>query len=107
MKYKCPCCGNYTYLEPVGGTDEICPVCFWEDDKIQLKDITYAGGANAMSLQEARENYKEFGACCREMLEHVRKPMEDELPENNEGAKEQEAQADWDDWYEHDGDIDG
>ena len=29
-KYACPCCGFRT-LDDRGG-DDICPVCFWEDD---------------------------------------------------------------------------
>jgi Cysteine-rich CPCC len=28
--YRCPCCGFITLTER--SADEICPVCFWEDD---------------------------------------------------------------------------
>jgi hypothetical protein len=28
------------------GSYEICPVCFWDDDLVQLRWPTYAGGAN-------------------------------------------------------------
>ena len=35
-KYKCPCCGFYTFDEKPNGNYDICPVCFWEDDPIQL-----------------------------------------------------------------------
>ena len=49
----CPCCG----AEEIGelGAYEICPVCGWEDDPVQSADPSYAGGANDMSLLEARE----------------------------------------------------
>ena len=38
-KYKCPCCGFYTFDEKLNGNYDICPVCFWEDDPIQLMNI--------------------------------------------------------------------
>lgn len=40
-KYKCPCCGFYTFDEKPNGNYDICPVCFWEDDPIQLEDNEY------------------------------------------------------------------
>lgn len=54
-KYKCPCCGYYTLNEPPNGTYNICPVCFWEDDIVQLDNPDYANGANKVSLNEARK----------------------------------------------------
>ena len=53
-KYKCPCCGFYTFDEKPNGNYDICPVCFWEDDPIQLEDNEYEGGANRVSLVQAR-----------------------------------------------------
>lgn len=79
MKYKCPCCGYYTFDYEPNGSYGICPVCFWEDDLIALDDPTFVGGANRVSLQQARLNYKEFGACEKEMLQYVREPNLDEL----------------------------
>lgn len=78
-KYKCPCCGFYTFDEKLNGNYDICPVCFWEDDPIQLEDNEYEGGANRVSLIQARHNFLLFGACEEEMKKHVRKPKEDEL----------------------------
>lgn len=63
MKYKCPCCGLYTFEEPASGNYEICPVCMWEDDPVQFKDPTSEGGANRVSLLQARKNYEAFGVC--------------------------------------------
>lgn len=89
-KYKCKCCGHYTLkdkpLDPniYPGTFEICPVCFWEDDALQFLNPDMAGGANHVSLNQARKNYLEFGACERRVLKFVRLPLEDELSENNE-----------------------
>lgn len=72
MKYKCPCCGYYTFDELPAGTYDICPVCFWEDDGWQLDNPDAEGGANKVSLNRARLNYMEFGACEPDMREHVR-----------------------------------
>ena len=77
-KYQCPCCGYYTFPEKPGGSYDICPVCFWEDDAAQLRDEQYAGGANRVSLAVARENYASFGACEESMRDQVREPLEDE-----------------------------
>jgi Cysteine-rich CPCC len=33
-------------LDGPPGSYEICPVCFWDDDLVQLRWPTYAGGAN-------------------------------------------------------------
>ena len=76
-KYRCPCCGYYT-LDTCLEYD-ICKVCFWADDPSQRKDETNDGGANKVSLIEARKNYQEFGACEAAMLQYVRKPNSDEL----------------------------
>ena len=48
----CPCCESKVIGEP--GAYEICEVCNWEDDPTQSADPTYAGGANRMSLVQAR-----------------------------------------------------
>ena len=58
-QYSCPCCGSLTLDEEPPGTYEICPVCGWEDDPVQFDDPDYAGGANTMSLNEAKKAYHE------------------------------------------------
>lgn len=79
MKYRCPCCGYYTFNERPNGDYDICPVCFWEDDPIQLEDENFSGGANHVSLVQARKNFAEFGVCEIEMKKYVRQPNKDEL----------------------------
>ncbi|MCI2062138.1 MAG: hydrolase [Eubacteriaceae bacterium] len=56
-KYICPCCGNAVFDEEPPGTFQICPVCGWEDDRAQYLDPDLKGGANRMSLNEAREAF--------------------------------------------------
>ncbi len=59
--FPCPCCGHRMFGEPPGSYD-ICSVCFWEDDPIQLRWPDWVGGANAPCLIEAQRAYAEMGA---------------------------------------------
>lgn len=55
-KYLCPCCKKYVFEEGPGSY-EICPVCSWEDDKIQAENPDYKGGANKLSLNECIKKF--------------------------------------------------
>lgn len=79
MKYKCPCCGFNTMPLPTPGSLEICPVCFWQDDRAQYDDPNYAGGANRGCLREARRSYLLFGASDESLLSRVRPPLAEEV----------------------------
>jgi len=78
QKNRCPCCGYYQF-DKGPGSFEICPICYWEDDKIQRDDPDYQGGANPLSLNECRNNYKKFGACEARFIALVRKPTQEEI----------------------------
>jgi hypothetical protein len=78
-KYKCPCCGNLTLDEAPPGTFEICPVCYWEDDNVQYDDPDFEGGANDVSLNQARDNFNNFGSSSKEFIDKVRKPFQEEI----------------------------
>ncbi len=80
MSYPCPCCGNLTFDEEPCGSFEICPVCYWEDDNVQNDHPTYDGGANGISLNEAKQNFASFGAIREEYVKEVRKPLPEESP---------------------------
>ena len=75
-RFPCVCCGHLT-IGAAGGY-EICPVCFWEDDQVQLRWPTMAGGANRVSLVEAQQNYRAYGACDEQGRKYVRAPLPDE-----------------------------
>ena len=77
----CPCCGFLTLSETPPGTFEICPVCYWEDDPLQYRDRDLAGGANKVSLNQARANYAQSGAMSRDFVALVRKPQQEEVPQ--------------------------
>jgi hypothetical protein len=68
----CPCCGHLTLGGKGYGNWDICEVCFWEDDLLQLADPTFDGGANDPSLAEAQRNFVEFGAVERWVLGKVK-----------------------------------
>lgn len=78
--YKCPCCGCLTLSEQPPGTFEICPVCNWEDDAAQAANPTLEGGANRVSLEQARSNFARLGASSEDAIGAVRKPLPEEIP---------------------------
>jgi hypothetical protein len=39
----------------------ICPICFWEDDPVQLLNPWFAGGANSASLVKAQASFARDG----------------------------------------------
>lgn len=82
--YPCPCCGFLTRSESNYGTYEICPICGWEDDNVQAEKPEFEGGANKESLNEARDNYKKYGASAQRYIKQVRSPNEDEIPDEEE-----------------------
>lgn len=49
----CPICGK-SQLEEF----DVCPVCGWENDLVQLGKPDFSGGANRMSVIEAQEAYR-------------------------------------------------
>src|SRR5262245_32267679 len=49
----CPACG-FAVLADGYGSYEICSVCGWEDDGVQLANPTSSGGANRQSLAEVQ-----------------------------------------------------
>ena len=51
----CPVCGRGRFEEP--GKYEICEVCGCEDDPVQRREPGFAGGANRLSLDQARLAY--------------------------------------------------
>jgi hypothetical protein len=81
-RYACDCCGFRTLLNP--GYYDICPVCFWEDDRCDTgrwRDGPDApSGPNRISLTEARANFTRSGACDERARPHVRAPRPHEYP---------------------------
>jgi hypothetical protein len=73
--FGCPCCRFKTLRGH--GHDEICKVCFWEDDSQDDHDANEVrGGPNGtLSLSKARDNFASFRAADRRFCEKVRPPL--------------------------------
>jgi len=70
----CPCCGYNTFVKSERLHIAICSICFWVDDPVEFEDPNHEGGANEVSLIQARKNFGLFGSCQRGMLRNCRKP---------------------------------
>jgi hypothetical protein len=76
-RFPCPCCGHLVFAE-APGSDDICLVCFWEDDLGQLRWPHLEEGANAPSLADAQRNVAKLGAIEERFVGDVRKPLPEE-----------------------------
>jgi hypothetical protein len=71
--YPCPCCGYVVFDEPPGSY-AICPICFWEDDIVQLRFPAWAVGANRAALIDAQQNFQRVGASEPGFAQNCRAP---------------------------------
>jgi hypothetical protein len=57
VKYSlaCPVCGFLTFDGHEYGSYEICEICNWEDDAVQLANLASEGGANKGSLLDEQD----------------------------------------------------
>ena len=78
-RFRCLCCGYRTLEAP--GAQQLCPVCWWEDDGQDDKNASVARLTvnGELSLAEARTNFLRCGAAHPRFLPYVRKPLESEL----------------------------
>ena len=77
--FRCPCC---RFKTPCGrAQEEICKVCYWQDDGQDDHDANEVrGGPNGtLSLSKARDNFTSLGAVERRFLAKVRQPLPSEL----------------------------
>jgi hypothetical protein len=65
----CPCC-DYVSL-PERGNYLICPVCFWEDDGLDVDRLDDDSLPNHITLREGRANFAKFGASDEKMVSNV------------------------------------
>jgi hypothetical protein len=66
---QCPCCDYFSLSSR--GEYEICEVCFWEDDGMDLGGLDQCSGPNHITLRDARENFRRIGACDERAVAHV------------------------------------
>lgn len=77
-KRKCACCGYYTLISEQPGSYEFCPVCYWTDDPRQRQNHDLVVSPNSLSLNEARKNFRKYGAYTEYCKQFVRPPKDDE-----------------------------
>lgn len=77
-QFRCPCCGYLTLME--WAAYETCPVCWWEDDGQDdpHADERWGGPNRSLTLTEARENFRRWGAVEERLVPHARPPTPDE-----------------------------
>jgi hypothetical protein len=77
----CEICTYNTFFSDERGRFFICPVCFWEDDEFHDNPDEPCGGPNYnLSVNQAKQNYQSFGACTKDVIEFVRNPLPEEIP---------------------------
>ena len=62
------------------GSYDICKICFWEDDAVQLRfpNLADYGANEGVSLIEAQKNFQKFGAVDQRLVKYIRKPTPEE-----------------------------
>ena len=75
----CPCCGCITIPNHGDALAYICPVCLWEIDLFIHTENESSDQNHGLTLLQARENYKKFGAVLPGLKRYCREPREDEL----------------------------
>lgn len=66
---QCPCCDYFTLSKR--GEYDICPICFWEDDGLDIDQPDQYSGPNHKTLREGRKDFERYGACDSSMTKHV------------------------------------
>jgi hypothetical protein len=84
-KYQCPCCGYFTFESDAGDGPlfDYCDVCSWQYDPVAHDKPDTILCANHITLINAKLNFEKYGAAKPENKSRVRKPLEEEYPENN------------------------
>lgn len=78
-QYQCKCCGYYTIKGYFSDYIQLhCPVCHWQNNIDQNAHPKLEVGANQISLEKAKENYKKMGAITEDTISYVRNPLEQE-----------------------------
>ena len=53
---RCPVCSKYEFA--MSNNFDVCAVCEWENDGVQLQDPDYDGGANDLSLNDYKAEWQ-------------------------------------------------
>lgn len=98
-EFPCPACGFLTFNEPPGSYD-ICKICGWEDDPVQLAHPRMQGGANRESLYEAQTKVVSKYPLTIQELDGVKRDPQWRLPTEEEAAVRADAPKSGHDYFE-------
>ena len=88
-----PSCGFLTTGSEYFGSYNICPICGWEDDGVQLANPASGGGANSTSLIECQEEIlNEFPIEIQQHGLYNRDPKWRPLNENEKNVAKRERE---------------
>jgi len=74
----CPVCGYYMFSAP-DSESEICAICNWHNDILDLEKMYEPVGPNHVSLEQAQKNFFEFGAVEVRFKNLVRHPLNNDI----------------------------
>jgi hypothetical protein len=79
-RIPCACCEFLTFYKEDEGHYFICPVCFWEDDRLDTNyEIETSAVNHDMTLKEGKQNYKKLGAVQERLVKYIRPPLDEEI----------------------------
>ena len=97
--FPCPACGFLTFDEPPGSYN-ICTVCGWEDDHVQLAYPRMQGGANRESLYEAQTKVLSRYPLVVQEADGMKRDPQWRLPTHEEAAVRADAPTSGSDYFE-------
>ncbi len=59
--HPCPACGYYMF-SALNEQSEICQICGWHNDLVDLQEMYRPVGPNHVSLEDAQKNFVQIGA---------------------------------------------
>ncbi len=71
--HPCPACG-FLVFTALNEQSEICPICGWQNDVLDLQELYEPAGPNKVSLEQAQINFVRIGAKSATSLSSVRRP---------------------------------
>lgn len=75
-RFMCPCCQHFTL--DARGENDICPVCWWEDDGdwSTRDELERSGPNHGLTLGEGRARYWLYGVVSEHVAKEAREPFE-------------------------------
>ena len=73
LECPCACCGFYTGGESQYGCHNICKICGWQDDHVQLANPACRGGANGDSFTQVQNRFLDSESSRQSVIDGVQR----------------------------------